>query len=198
MTKTAYRFFAAELEVELAPRRPGYPFLFVGLSRKPVDSHEHAVETIKKGKGHYSRIIRASRPDLVPDEIFPSRSEGASKLVQVRQDLAYQGFSINPSFESRHRLYVVNLDGEMLGRPGKRCVYVGTTSLPVEERISQHAAGVKAARVARAFLDLNESLTPRGEEFLSRWDAIAEETKLGKLLIRKGLDVWGPQGLSGK
>jgi len=75
-------------------------------------------------------------------------------------------------------------------------VYVGQTSIGVDSRVAQHRRGHRAARVASAFLGLNEELTPREAVFRSQWDAIAEETLLGKKLQNEGYKVWGPSGIN--
>lgn len=196
MSELGYRIFAAELSEEFPRRVETHPAVYVGLSRKRVLSHGDAIERILGGKSQYARLIVSARPDLVTHEVFEERDEGVESLALVRRHLARQGFSVNPSRTCSYKLYVVDLDSAKLKRPGKRCVYVGMTSLPVQDRLNQHRSGVKAARVARAFLRLNTDLTPHHKVFFSRWDATAEETELGRTLARDGYEVWGPQGLN--
>ncbi len=196
MTELGYRIFAAELREEFPRRAEAYPALYVGLSRNRSSSHDDAIERLARGKSQYSPLIVSARPDLVPSKVFRERQDGAELLAMLRRDLARQGFSVNPSRTSAYRLYVVDLDSDKLKKPGKHCVYVGMTSLSIQERLAQHASGVKAARVSRAFLELNTALTPHHTVFFSRWDANAEETELGKRLIREGYEVWGPQDLN--
>ena len=190
-----YRIFAAELEGQFPRRTPDFPVLYVALSRKKASSHANAVESILEGSGQYAKLLGRPRPDLVSKEIYSDRGDGNAEVTRIRAELSRRGYSINPRFDNRHRLYVVKLDETILNRPGERCVYVGTTSLPINVRFEQHRSGIRSARVAKAFREIDTKLTPLDKVFFSRWDAVAEETLLGQQLISRGFAVWGPQGL---
>jgi predicted GIY-YIG superfamily endonuclease len=99
-------------------------------------------------------------------------------------------------------VYVIELDRAVLGRrrfaranpghrPGKPCVYVGSTVLTPEERFEQHRAGIGANRYVRAF---GVRLRPRTFRnygpFETRAEAEEAERRLGERLRRKGYAVW--------
>lgn len=191
MNQPGYRLVAVELN-DLVPRRnQSFPNLFVTLTRAKVLDHDEAVHRIRK-KGHYARHIVRGRPELVPDVYFSERKDGKARANAVRQALAHQGFTVNPSITSEYRLYVIDLDPERLKNPGSKNVYVGETSIDIEDRLKQHVRGFKAARVAKAMTTLNMNLTPTDKILHSEWDAIAEEEALASALIAKGYSVWGP------
>jgi hypothetical protein len=101
-----------------------------------------------------------------------------------------------PAVEDRpevlhHRVYVVRLEHPR--HPGVRdCYYVGMTGLLPQERFENHKAGIKAARVVRAY----------GIELAFEWfddippmtyaDAALCEPTLADELRDRGFIVFGP------
>jgi predicted GIY-YIG superfamily endonuclease len=88
-----------------------------------------------------------------------------------------------------HSVYVVYLR-DPLG-DGKAGYYVGMTGLTPEQRLANHLAGVKAARVVRKHgvrlvPSLYEHLNPMTYE-----DAVRMEVELAKSLERRGFKVFG-------
>lgn len=192
----AHRIFVAELVDVVPRRRRDFPNLFVGLSRGKFASHDQALQRALRKNKHFGPHFLKPAPHLVEGGVFPVREEGKPMVSLIRQSLAFEGYTVNPLVGAEYKLYVVDLDPLKLKTTETRCVYVGQTSIDVESRIAQHRRGHKAARVAPAFLRLNEQLTPRGAVFRSQWDAIAEETLLGKKLQDEGYKVWGPSGIN--
>ncbi len=99
-------------------------------------------------------------------------------------------------------IYIIELDPAVLKRarfkkanpahrPGKPCVYVGSTFKDPEERFSQHKTGVRANRYAREF---GLRLTPLALEHFGRFKTreVAEKAEeLVALKLReKGYAVW--------
>lgn len=96
-----------------------------------------------------------------------------------------------PRESLHHRVYVIRLDHPQ--HPGCRdCYYVGMTGLLPQERFENHKAGIKCARVVRAF----------GVELAYEWfddippmtfeDAAQCEPTLADELRDRGFVVFGP------
>jgi predicted GIY-YIG superfamily endonuclease len=88
-----------------------------------------------------------------------------------------------------HSVYVVYLRNPL--GDGKAGYYVGMTGLTPEQRLANHLAGVKAARVVRKHgvrlvPSLYEHLNPMTYE-----DAVRMEVELAKSLDRRGFKVFG-------
>lgn len=101
----------------------------------------------------------------------------------------------------RHNIYVVELDGAVLGEPRfardnphcdptKPCYYVGLTGLSPEERFENHKAGYKSNRFVEIY---GIRLCPHLYEehnSLSYEDAMEMEVELARMLREKGHAVW--------
>ena len=88
-----------------------------------------------------------------------------------------------------HNVYVVFLKNPR--GDGKAGYYVGMTGLTPEERLANHKAGVKAARVVRRFgvrlvPTLYEHLNPMSYEH-----AVRMEVELAESLRKRGFQVFG-------
>lgn len=85
-----------------------------------------------------------------------------------------------------YRTYVIELATE----PG--AVYVGQTAKAPQDRLAQHHAGIKAARVfkkgAHGRLRLDLCGTPSA--FATRYEAVRAEQRLAKRLRRRGMKVY--------
>ena len=91
--------------------------------------------------------------------------------------------------KGHHNVYVVFLKNPR--GDGKAGYYVGMTGLTPEERLANHQAGVKAARVVRRFgvrlvPTLYEHLNP-----MSYQDAVRMEVELAESLRKRGFQVFG-------
>jgi predicted GIY-YIG superfamily endonuclease len=99
------------------------------------------------------------------------------------------------------RIYVIELDPTVASdpvfaranphrQPRQPCVYVGMTSLDVEERFHQHRTGVKnASRIAGFGQRLRMDLVPFAKPTRRTW-AMAREKRLARELRSKGFGVW--------
>jgi predicted GIY-YIG superfamily endonuclease len=88
-----------------------------------------------------------------------------------------------------HSVYVVYLKNPR--GDGKAGYYVGMTGLTPEERLANHKAGIKAARVVQKYgvrlvPTLYEHLNPMSYE-----DAVGMETALADSLRKRGFTVFG-------
>ncbi len=89
----------------------------------------------------------------------------------------------------RHSVYVVYLRNPL--GDGKAGYYVGMTGLTPEQRLANHLAGVKAARIVRKH---GVRLVPTLYEHLNPMtyaDAVRMEVELAKSLTRRGFRVFG-------
>ena len=195
MSSPEHWLFGVTLQDVVPRRNPLLQNVFIGLSRRRVKSSEEAIEVMDRRDHYYARWFEEVFSAGIPSVSFATRGEGVSLANEVRQDFAYRGYTVNPRRDQNYRLYVVDLDATVLGFAGKKCVYVGQTSMSINRRINQHLCGYKASKVAHAFLGPNRALEPTDKIFHSQWDAVAEETQFGKELQRQGFLVWGPQGL---
>jgi predicted GIY-YIG superfamily endonuclease len=101
----------------------------------------------------------------------------------------------------RYKVYVIELDRAVLDEPkfmkansghdpAKGCVYVGMTGLDPEKRFENHKAGYKSNRFVKKYgvrlrSELYDEYNP-----LSYEDAVEMESKLARILRRKGFAVW--------
>lgn len=188
-----YWIVAFEL-ADLAPRRDmTRANLYVSIRKRRIDTVQGSLQLAKRPRTRLgSHIVRDF--DLGS---LTGPYNTAQKAIKVRDQialhLAWRGHVVNPAETPSHRLYVIDLDAEILGKTGKKCVYVGSTSKPLEVRLEEHRNGDKSRpKRARAVIGINEKLTPTHTIFYSRWDALVEEYRLGEQLKAQGFHVEGP------
>ena len=135
------------------------------------------------------------RLDLCPERVFRRRDTAKKQMKKVSRRLRQQGKEVNP-WEPVYSLYVIELEKPKSHKSDLPPVYVGQTSIEVEQRYSQHIAGGRLAsrKVTGKAVGLRMDLVPK-VKLTSRSSAIAAETRLGNRLQRKGYKVYGPQGL---
>lgn len=188
-----YWIMAFEI-ADLAPRRDARKAnLYISIRKRRVDSVKGSRVPNKRPKTRLgSSIVKDF--DLGRLTGPYDKAEEARKVRdQIALHLAWRGYVINPSETPSHRLYVIDLDAEVLGKKGKRCVYVGSTSKSIEERLEEHRNGVRSTnKRARAVKGINSLLTPAGLRFYSSWNAKNEEYRLGERLKARGFVVQGP------
>lgn len=175
------------------PRRdPKRPNIYLSVAPKPTRTWQEAMTRRQQSARFYRSWMDG--PLTLTEEVigFPTRLSASRALASLKYRMARLGFTVNPDPAKTYRLYVVRLDGSEAGFPGEECLYVGQTFLPIEARFEQHVSGVKAAKKAKAFRQLDDTLTPRNVEYYSSWDAKVEEYKLGESLRKKGFRVFGP------
>ena len=102
----------------------------------------------------------------------------------------------------KYRVYIIDLNKKVLGvtkfnernpdyRPGKPCVYVGSTGIGVEERFGQHKAGYKSNRYANKFgrrLRFNDMKAIRPRK--TRVAIEKKEAEVAMELQSRGWAVW--------
>lgn len=108
---------------------------------------------------------------------------------------------LGPNEATECQLYVIELDESVLSDPaftranptyreGQQCLYVGMTSLPLEERYLQHLQGGKnASRIAGFGRRLRLDLVPPSRPVRRTW-ALEREKKLARSLRHQGFAVW--------
>jgi len=101
-----------------------------------------------------------------------------------------------------YRVYVIELDRAVMeiakfrdanpgARADRKCVYVGATSLPAEERFAQHKSGKRANRFVRKFGSALVLRLMRGRQGYKTWnEAVAAERRCADKLRRRGYGVW--------
>lgn len=106
-------------------------------------------------------------------------------------------------FESPHcAVYVLELDSAVASepafakanphwRPGMICLYVGMTSLEIEERFQQHVSGSKnSSRMVRRYgLRLRPDLAPVMKRVKRTW-ALEKEKRVARHCRSSGFAVW--------
>jgi predicted GIY-YIG superfamily endonuclease len=97
--------------------------------------------------------------------------------------------SRNRAPRGHHHVYVVFLRNP--AGDGKAGYYVGMTGLTPEERLANHKAGIKAAKVVQKYgvrlvPTLYEHLNPMSYE-----DAVRMEVELANSLRKRGFQVFG-------
>jgi len=101
-----------------------------------------------------------------------------------------------------HRVYVIELDPRVWNEsarfrranpqrdPGKPCVYVGSTGLPIAERFANHLAGHRSSSIVKRY---GRELRPdlwEGLKAMSWKEAERMERVLAKQLRADGYGVW--------
>lgn len=191
---TEYVIAVAELD-DLTPRvDEAKPNLYVTRFAKP--SHNDVLRTLKRRKQYRSHVLRVWEGyEPVQVDSLDDAKRVRSKLVA---ELEAQHYVVNPTPDRPHRVYVLELDSAKYPASTGVVLYVGETSLTVDERIANHLAGKKSsAHVERAFVRRRSDLE-LDELYPSRVHASFAETTLGKALQARGFVVAGPQGLENK
>lgn len=140
---STYWIVAFELS-DIVPRRnPKKPNLYIAIQKRPAASEQVARELMRKQRKLFA-------PHIVKDFELNGlagpylRVEEAKKIRdQIALHLAWRGHVVNPSPTPSHRLYVIDLDPEILGNKGKKHVYEGSTSKSLKDRVEEHRKGVR-------------------------------------------------------
>jgi len=174
---------------------------------------------IKSDKKWIAKGVRRVRYDLMPEDrepggrltpfLMPCNAAAARKAVtQLRDELQATGYTVN-GITAVWRLYVIELRRRpsAKGDASKPYVYVGQTSMPVEERARQHRRGPeyspgydKYSRIChKTYKQLRLDLLPRWarQTFYSRCQALRAEGKLRLHFEREGYRVEGGTELLG-
>ena len=101
-----------------------------------------------------------------------------------------------------HHVYVIELDAAVWKAsakfrhanpardPAKPCVYVGMTGLSPEERLANHAAGIRSSSLVHRFARRLRPFLYEGINPMSYRDAAKMEKVLAKVLRGDGYGVW--------
>ena len=193
-SSTEYMVAVAELE-DMTPRvEASKPILYVARFAKP--SHGDLLRALKRRKQYRAHVLH------VWAGFEPVQVDSLDEAKRVRQrlitELEKQHFVVNPTPDRPHSVYVFELDSAKYPSATGTVVYVGETSLTVEERLANHLAGKNSsAHVERAYVRRRDDLE-LNELYPSRVHATVAETALGKALQARGFVVAGPQGLENK
>lgn len=189
----SYWIVAFEL-ANLAPRtNRDHANLYVALHKRRATSADVAQTRRQNSSKFYGPYITGVFNLGALAGPFDEPRDGTKVVGLLKLHLARLGHVVNPLRDASHRLYVIDLDADELGLPGKRCVYVGSTSKTIEERLEEHRNGVRSTKKrARAVKGINSTLTPTDLRFYSSWNAKVEEYNLGEKLKKQGFHVQGP------
>jgi hypothetical protein len=160
-----YRLMVVELNDGAGPRRrPDRPNLYLGVTKGDPQERFERIQTASKRhqviRDHGIRL----RADLTRNYSPTTEADARRQKGKLAHKLMRQGFTVNGDTRV-WRLYVIELDDGVGPRASARhpWVYVGETSIPIEERFEQHRLGVRNRRgplFARAVRDHAVRLRP--------------------------------------
>ena len=191
-----YNVVVLELE-DVVPRRdPKRPNLLVATTLKSVEDFASGLRN-SRSKRHtwaHGRVLRI-RTDLSSQE--PLSQVGAKKQqAATSAELKRKGYTVNRDGKV-WRTYVINLNDPKKIGTGAGHIYVGETSLPVEERLQQHLSGARNNKgplfsrvVKKHGTTLNRQLMT-GKVYMTQKQAKKAERRLAARLERAGYLVEG-------
>lgn len=149
----------------------------------------------KRPKKEVEAYTLVPRLNLCPEKVFKRRSAAAKEMKKVCNRLRHAGYVVNP-WEPAYSLYVIELKKPKGHKGDLPPLYVGQTSIAVEDRYAQHLAGGKLAskKVTGKAVKLRPDLVPAGKQYNQK-ASVAAETRLGRKLQKDGYVVVGPQNL---
>lgn len=196
-----HRLFVVELDDAVGPRRrPDRPNLHVGTTvRDPAEHYSR----IKQGSKRH-RLLREHgvrlRQDLVSHYPPTTAADIARQKRKIINKLMRRAYAVNGD-RRVWNLYVIELDDGVGPRadPAMPWVYVGQTSIDVQERFRQHVDGVRSAKghplyskwAHRHGVDLRPDLYEDESPCYTLEDALTGERLLGARLERLGYSVKG-------
>lgn len=140
-----WQVFVVELDDEAGPRRRAdRPNVFIGITS--IDPVERLEQILRSGKRH--PIVRDHAVRLRPDlyRTFPAGSQNDARRQKrkLTERLMRRGFTVGGDVRV-WRVYVIELDDAIGPRTNPKLpwVYVGETSIDVEERFKQHMSGAR-------------------------------------------------------
>ena len=186
-----HRVFVTEVETPEDPQLGRGSFLYV--CRRATKELGNGIP--KRLHKEIEGLPIVPRLDLCLEQVFQYKKQAVKQMKRLCNRLRNQGHEVNP-WEPVYSLYVIELRRPQ-GHQGKLPpIYVGQTSIPVEDRFAQHVAGGRLAsgKVTGNAVKLRPDLVPDVQLF-SRKNAESAETRLGQRLQAKGYKVYGPQNL---
>jgi len=196
-----HRVFVVELDDQFGPRRRAdRPNLYVGTT---IDDPELNFERMKRSSKRH-RVVREHgvrlRQDLVASYPPTTAADIRRQKRKVIDKLMRKGFTVNGDLRV-WRLYVIELEDTVGPRADPRYpwVYVGETSIDVDERIRQHFEEARTAKgyplyskwVYRHGLRPREDLYRAEPPQYTHEDALIAERMLGERLRAAGYSVKG-------
>jgi hypothetical protein len=191
-----YNVVVLELE-DVVPRRdPKRPNLLVARTLKSAEDFATDLRNSrsKRHKWAHGRVLRI-RHDLSSQEPL-LQDDAETQQTAISAELKRKGYTVNRDGRV-WRTYVVNLNDPKQTEIGAGHVYVGETSLPVEERLQQHLTGARNnkgplfSRVVRNHgTTLNRQLMA-GKAYMTQKQAKKAERRLAERLRNAGFLVEG-------
>ena len=191
-----YNVVVLELE-DVVPRRdPKRPNLLVASTLRSVEDFASDLRNSrsKRYKWAHGRVLRV-RPELSSQEPL-LQGEAKKQQAAISAELKRKGYTVNRDVRV-WRTYVINLNDPKQTEIGAGHVYVGETSLPVEERLQQHLTGARNNKgplfsrvVHKHGTTLNRQLMT-GKVYMTQKQAKKAERRLAARLERAGYLVEG-------
>ena len=116
------------------------------------------------------------RLDLCLEQVFRYKKQAVKQMKKLCNRLRNAGYEVNP-WEPVYSLYVIELKRKEGDRNEQPLVYVGETSIEVEQRYAQHLAGglLASPKVTGRAVCLRPDLVPSAK-FSNRKASMAAET----------------------
>lgn len=195
--QSPYSIIVVELD-DVVPRRSSdHPNLYVGVTTFSLsDCYERLTAGVDPSwvSPHIVRL----RTELCQDSVTSSAKSAENRSRALISRLRSSGYTVN-RLTTTWRVYVLELDPAATPDPGKGFLYVGETSLPVEERVAQHLSGARtkndkaslSVKVVRDhFMRIAAELAP-GQDFFSKAASLEAETRWAEDLRKRGYTVAG-------
>lgn len=186
-----HRVFVTEVKTPEDPQWRGGSCLYI--CRRAVKELGNGIP--KRLHKEIEGLQLVPRLDLCLEQVFHYKKQAVRQMKKLCNRLRNQGYEVNP-WEPVYSLYVIELKRPEGHQGELPPIYVGQTSIPVEDRLAQHVAGGRLAsgKVTGKAVKLRPDLVPEVQLF-SRKNAESAETRLGKSLQDQGYKVYGPQNL---
>ena len=191
-----YNVVVLELE-DVVPRRdPKRPNLLVASTLKTAEDLAADLRNSgsKRHKWAHGRVIRI-RSDLSLQEPL-LQVDAKKQQAAISAELKRKGYTVNQDIKV-WRTYVINLNDPKQTETGAGHIYVGETSLRVEERLQQHLGGArnnKGPLFSRAVHNHGTTLNRQlmtGKAYMTQKQAKKAERRLAARLERAGYLVEG-------
>jgi len=189
-----------ELSDDVGPRRhPDKPNLSVNVVIGDPHGRFEQIKRSGRGPAKVRDFGLRPRDDLTPELKSSTRKAVEVAKTKLIKDLRQQGYTVNGTTNVWH-VYVIELDDSV--RPKRKTelpwVYVGETSLGIEDRYRQHTEGAHNARgrlyspvVMKHHVRLRPDLYETEPTLFSQDDSKRAERALADRLRRTGYSVKG-------
>lgn len=195
-----YSVLVVELSDDFGPRRrPDRPNLYVGVVLGDPHIRFDAIRASKRRRAAVRNFGVRVRDDLTPPLISESEESARETASRLIKKLKRRGYAVN-GYTTVWHVYVIELKDTVGPRRDPRFpwVYVGETSIGVEERYRQHVEGARNRRgrlfspvVMKHHLRLRPDLYEAAPVLFSAHDAKKAERDLAERLASIGYSVKG-------